>query len=358
MIFGAAASVASVASGQISEPLPTYDRDGTIHVPAHSVPQSPLVSAGAKAGNIAALADNQRPLGASIAEMRARIDADIAPVIARARAIYPVDISHATIDGVYTESITPAGGVSAANRSKVLIELHGGGFFAGARTGGRSESIPVAALSGLRVVAVDYRQAPEARYPAATEDAATVYRALLKHYRPENIGIFGCSAGGILTAELVAWAQSHGLPRPGAISIACAGAGVLEGDSSYVGPPLNGMAAPRPGAVWRRPYFAGVDTDDAAVSPVRSPAMLAKFPPTLILSGTRDFALSAAVYSHAQLVKAGVEADLHVWEGLGHGFHTIMPEAPESREANGLIARFFLKHLGRSTPKIEHGGAP
>ena len=83
--------------------------------------------------------------------------------------------------------------------------------------------MPIAALGRIKVVSLDYRQGPEHRHPAASEDVAAAYRELLKTYRPENIGIYGCSAGGMLAGMSVAWFQRHGLPRPGAVGILCAG---------------------------------------------------------------------------------------------------------------------------------------
>ena len=74
--------------------------------------------------------------------------------------------------------------------------------------------------------------------------------------------------------------------------------------------------------------------------------MLAKFPPTLLVTGTRGFELSSAVYTHAQLVKQGVDADLHVWEGLFHGFFYNV-DVPESRDCFDVIVKFFDKHLGK-----------
>ena len=81
------------------------------------------------------------------------------------------------------------------------------------------------------------------------------------------------------------------------------------------------------------------------VSPVEDPKILAKFPPTLIITGTRDFALSGALYTHEQLVKAGVDAELHVWEGLFHGFF-YNPDVPESQDAFRVMIQFFDRHLG------------
>jgi acetyl esterase/lipase len=70
--------------------------------------------------------------------------------------------------------------------------LHGGAFLWGAHSGGLVESIPVASVGKMKVISVDYRQGPEAAFPAASEDVAVVYTALLKHYKPRNIGIYGC----------------------------------------------------------------------------------------------------------------------------------------------------------------------
>lgn len=120
----------------------------------------------------------------------------------------------------------------SSRKARVLINLHGGGF-AGCWPGcAELESRPIAFLGQVRVVSVDYRQAPDNKFPAASEDVANVYRALLKTYKPNEIGIYGCSAGGMLTAESVAWFQQHALPTPGAIGIFCAGAGEFGGDAS------------------------------------------------------------------------------------------------------------------------------
>src|SRR3546814_4106261 len=68
------------------------------------------------------------------------------------------------------------------------------------------------------------------------------------------------------------------------------------------------------------PYFNGTSPVDPLVFPARSLALLAKFPPTLLVTATRDFALSSTVYTHSRLVAQGVDAELHVWEGLPHAF--------------------------------------
>ena len=107
-------------------------------------------------------------------------------------------------------------------RRQTLQHLVGRRFRIGAGLGALLESIPIAALGTVKVVAVDYRQGPEHFFPAASEDVAAVYKQLLNDYRPEDIGIYGNSAGGVLAAMAVAWFQKEGLPTPGAIAIASA----------------------------------------------------------------------------------------------------------------------------------------
>jgi len=262
------------------------------------------------------------------------------PRIDRARRLYPVDERVLEIDGVYTEVFEPAAGVPAKNVDRVLIHLHGGAFSFGARTGGRLESIPVAHVAGMRVISVDYRQGPEHRFPAASEDVATVYRHLLQSYSPQQIGIFGCSAGGLLTAQVVAWFDAQNLPQPGAIGIFCAGAGRFGVGDSLPISRLFGSDMPLGDIA----YLRDVDISDALVSPLDHAALLARFPPTLVVSSTRDFALSPALATHQRLVAAGVEAELHVYEGLDHFFFADT-ELPESRHLFNVIADFFDRFL-------------
>jgi epsilon-lactone hydrolase len=287
--------------------------------------------------------------------LRACLDQYRAPlIIARHKALYKVDISRQRIGGISTEIVTPAEGILVRNRQRVLINLHGGGFQVMGVWGGEEESIPIAAVGRIKVVSVDYRMAPEYQFPAASEDVAAVYRALLRDYTPENIGIYGCSAGGVLTAESVAWFQKEGLPTPGAIGMFCAGAlPFAEGDSSYFGAAIAGSASTQPKSARgesepKTPllYFRPADLKNPLAFPGLAPQVVARFPPSLLITATRDQCMSSVVATHSLLVKLGVEAELHVWEGLGHGFF-FEPDLPESREAYLVIAHFFDAHLGK-----------
>ncbi len=282
-------------------------------------------------------------LTGDIAEQRQVLDENLyGPLIEEARQLHPVVEEVLEIDGVYTEVFTPLSGIPTENKNRVLINLHGGGFTFGARTEGRLESIPVADVARMKVISVDYRQGPEHRFPAASEDVATVYQHLLQSYEPKQIGIFGCSAGGLLTAQSLAWFQKEGLPTPGAAGIFCAGAGPFDlGDSHSISRMFNADLGDDTMA-----YLADVDWNDPLVAQLDHPDVLAKFPPTMLISSTRDMAMSPALATHQRLLAAGAESELHIYEGLIHYFF-MDAAVPESQQVFDLTARFFDRHLAR-----------
>jgi acetyl esterase/lipase len=335
---------------------PTVSPDGTVHAPAFAIPFSSFASEQARQRLIDNVAHPLPITPGDIEKTRKDLDEQFhRPLLSALNRLFSVSISPQSIGGIQTDVVIPTDGISLENKSRALINVHGGGFQVAARLGGQIESIPIAALGKIKVVTVDYRQGPENKFPSGTEDVVKVYRELLKDYPAENIGIYGCSAGGILTSQVLAWLQAHQLPTPGGAGIFGAGALVAySGDSTYVSAVLAGSAPRSPTSArsptrGMEPYFGTANLQDPLVSPINSPAILAKFPPTLIISGSRDYLLSSALYTHTQLVKARVDADLHVWEGVGHCFF-YHPELPESHEAWNVIVDFFDQHLGK-TPR-------
>lgn len=264
------------------------------------------------------------------------------------RRRFRTNVRHDTIGGVGVDDVIPQAGIAPANTARVLINVHGGAFMWGSGSGALVEAIPIAATMRIRVVTVDYRLAPEHRYPAASEDVTAVYRELLKRYRPENIGIYGCSAGGVITAQATAWFAKHGLARPGAIGTFCGTGAAYSGDSPYLAPALAGNAPPAvPVLPLTLPvsYMDSVPADDPLAYPLASPTQIKAMPPTLLLAGGRDFAVSALTLAHRRLAVAGVESELQLFDGLPHAFF-MWPDMPESEEAFATIARFFDAHLG------------
>jgi monoterpene epsilon-lactone hydrolase len=280
--------------------------------------------------------------------MRADDERRNAPYVERAKVLYPVNIEAKVIGGVRTQVITPKAGIAAENRDRVLINLHGGGFIWGEGSGARAESIPIAGVGRITVITVAYRMAPEFKFPAASEDVAAVYRELLKDHRATSIGIYGCSAGGVLAAEAVAWFEKEGLPIPGAIGTFCGSAAALGGDSSHLAQPLVGdqpFSGADSDSMSGQPYFEGASAKDPLVHPINSPAVLRAFPPTLLIAGSRDFMASSLYATQAALADAGVDAELHVWDGMWHAFF-FDPDLPESQQVYRVVVSFFAKHLG------------
>ena len=333
---------------------PGVDAHGVAHLPAAEVPASRFMSPEARARFIQLFSHTGQPAEThsgppDFRAMREEDERKNAPYVERGKVLYPVNIEQKTLGGVRVQVITPKAGIAPANRGRVLMNLHGGGFIWGEGSGARTESIPIAGLGRIEVVTVAYRMAPEFTFPAASEDVAAVYRELLKDHRPENIGIYGCSAGGILTAEAIAWFQKEKLPMPGAIGTFCGSIAAIGGDSSHVTPLLFGD---RPSAdadsdspLGNNPYFKGASSSDPLVLPINSPEMLRHFPPTLLIAGSRDFTVSSLFKAQAALTNAGVEADLHVWDGMWHAFF-FDPDLPESKEVYRVVVDFFNRHLG------------
>lgn len=252
----------------------------------------------------------------------------------------PVIVAH-EIAGVPVYTVTPKGG---ATRPGVLICLHGGAFMWGSGPGALLEAVPVSAASGMKIIAVNYRLAPEHVFPAAVDDVLAVYKTLLQTDVSSRIGIYGCSAGGILTAQAVSRFLQEGLPPPGAIAMLHGTGLEISGDSvSFARSPDadNDTGAP---VVRELPYFEGADLSDPLVLPGNHAAILAQFPPTLLVTGTRDFAASSVSVMHRRLLAEGVSAQCVNFDGMWHAHHMAV-DLPESRETFEILARFFAENL-------------
>lgn len=350
--------VAAILAGGMTtmapaQTLPSDPRDGTVILDGVSVPPSDLMSPEGADYLRHLIVD--KPFGAplpDIAAERARQDTIMRGFLAPMRRRYAVRIAEQRIGRVVTDVVTPAQGIAPENRNRVLINLHGGGFTTGGRSASLVESVPLAAIMRIKVISIDYRMSPEYAFPAGSEDVEAVYRKLLKTYRPEHMALYGCSAGGMLTAQVLSRFHQRHMPMPAAAGVFCASLGALAaGDSAVLAGPLNGfkMPPPVPGKRAAMPpmaYLARARADDPLAYPLVSPETLRAFPPTLFVTGTRAFEMSAALNSHNALARVGVESQFHAWDGMFHGFF-YNADLPESREAYAVMAKFFAAHLAR-----------
>jgi monoterpene epsilon-lactone hydrolase len=272
-----------------------------------------------------------------VPQMRAFADQIQVMIGAEQRKAHSVMVTEDVIAGVPVRRIAPASG--PLDRRRVLLNLHGGGF--ALDSGSLTENIPIATLSGIEVIAVLYRFAPEHPFPAAVDDALAVYKALLADHRPGDIGVYGTSAGAVIGPQLLMRLRAESLPLPGVL-------GVFSGESDLTGTAdsLRIFATAVEGQALidaKQAYLADADPTDPLLSPILGD--LAGFPPTLCLSSTRDVLLSGTVNLNRALGDAGVHTELLVYDGLPHAFWSFML-APESDDAFRRMASFLTRHIG------------
>lgn len=256
-----------------------------------------------------------------------------------------VTVTPTTIAGVPCFIVAPES-IPPRNRNRLLVHVHGGAYVFGRGISGTSEAVLLAGFGGFKVIAIDYRVAPDFPYPAALDDAMAVWKQEVTTVKPRNMAIFGSSAGGALTLAMVLRAKNEHLPLPAAIAAGSPWSDLTDtGDSYHTNEwldrtlvSMNGMPVDA-----ARLYAAGHDLKEPYLSPVYGD--FHGFPPAVLTTGTRDLGLSNTVRVHRKLRRAGVEAELHVYEGQSH-CDFLDFDAPETQEAMTEIATFFERHLG------------
>jgi acetyl esterase/lipase len=295
----------------------------------------------------AAAAPEGPPL--TLAQMRAFADQFQIAWSAKQKVRYPVSVADQTMGGVPVRVISPSQG--STDQKRVLLDLHGGGFQID--SGSLTENVPIAAITGIPVIAVRYRLAPENAFPAAVNDALAVYRVLLKTHAAKDIAVYGTSAGAVLGPELIKRILAERLPVPAALGVFSGDADLARsGDSAQLFPFKMGnldlaavMAA----------YAGTTSLKDPAISPLYG--SLKGFPPTLCVTSGRDFLLSATTNLCKTLQIQGVSANTVVFDGLPHAFWTYI-DAPETDDAFKLMANFLLVRLGLPESSARVADAP
>src|ERR1700722_2899129 len=337
-----APTLAAQSNSTSQQDTATFDADGTAHI-TRVVPMPATISP--EAQHWLAALTQQKGRQQTLAERRVSTDEWRKIGSGEARKYYPANVEETTTAGVRIDIITPIT-MPEANRNRVLINLHGGGF--NSDSGSLIEGIPIANLSKTKVLSVYYRLAPENPFPAAVDDVVAVYKELLKTYKPSSIGIFGTSAGAILTAEVAVKLKQLGLPLPAAL-------GIFSGlaDFSRVGDSrqlftLNGFPGALepvdPSHLPNDEYVGKTDRKGPVLSPLF--ADLHGMPPSLLVTSTRDLLLSDTSILHRALLRAGDDSQLVVYEALPHAFWYHF-QLPETKEALELKAKFFDEKVGR-----------
>jgi epsilon-lactone hydrolase len=318
-------------------------------IPARNIPLPAAISPQARDVLMALAANDVRggmlpPNPADAAAWRDYVESTNAALLANS-AIYGVaerpGIRGDTgrIAGVTVHVAAPAH-LDARSDRRVYLEMHGGGMVFLEGEGCRRGSLREAERLGVRTVSVDYRVPPDHPYPAALDDCVAVYRELLREHRPGEIIVGGISGGGNLAPAMVLRARDEGLPLPAGLILLTPEVDLTESGDTFdtlfgIDPILTGrlttlIDAYAPGADLAHPYLSPLFGD-----------FTRGYPPTFLQSGTRDLFLSNTVRMHRRLRAAGIEAELHVWEGMPHGGFGV---GPEEEEIALEMRRFMDKH--------------
>jgi acetyl esterase/lipase len=256
-----------------------------------------------------------------------------------------VSVEPDTIAGVRVNRILPRE-TAPEHREHLFVHVHGGAFIFGAGQAGIGEAVEIAAFIRMPVISGDYRMPPDHPAPAAMEDVVAVWREVIKNRAAANTVLGGTSAGANLTLVSTLRLKDLGAELPGALFVGTPPADLAKhGDMRFIndgvdrelvswdGMPRTAMAA----------YAAGKSYEDPYLSPIFGD--FRGFPATYLISGTRDLMLSDTVRVHRKLRQAGVDADLHVYEGIAHAEYAQLVGTPEVDEHYAELKAFLVDHL-------------
>ncbi|GAA1675669.1 hypothetical protein GCM10009765_26220 [Fodinicola feengrottensis] len=277
----------------------------------------PIVAAGRDAGDLCAVrAANER----MHAQFPLSSDVEVLPV------------SAGGVPGLRLTPALPAG-------TTELLFLHGGGFVLGSAFGYRALVAALIAETGTTAVIPDYRLAPEHPFPAALDDAVSVYRWLLTSHKPDQLVVAADSAGACLALLLMIRLRDEGIPLPSAAVLLCPWLDLTMPSrmpsSARTAVPIRELVT---GYV--DSYLGGVPIDDPRVSPLH--ANLTGLPPMLVQAATGDTMLQDARMLTDRATECGVDVRLELYPVPTHTFHffwSFLPEAATALRSAGAFVR-------------------
>ena len=290
-----------------ADDLTTVESDGAAHI-KRIVPVPKTISAEAYALVVSGKRWTPEPGTKEAADFAEKL-----------HATFPAEITDTTLAGVACKVVLPKR-AAPQKQGRVLICQHGGGFTSD--SGPVLESATIAALTGIRVIAVEYPLAPQYPFPAAVDDTVAVYKHALRECAPQKIGVYGRSAGAVLSAQMAVESRRLGLPLPavlgffsGYVYLARYGdSRFLYGTGGYTNfsamlPALKGL-----GMV---PYVGDHKRRDPVLSPIY--ADLKGFPPTLCMTSTRSLSERHCRFSSGT-VAGRRRCALMVFDAMPHAF--------------------------------------
>jgi monoterpene epsilon-lactone hydrolase len=232
----------------------------------------------------------------------------------------------------------------ASENKSVVYYLHGGGYVSGSAKTNRPITVPLARQLKRRVFALDYRLAPEHRFPAAVDDAVAGYRWLVSlGFDPNLMSVAGDSAGGGLALALVMRLRdlSESLPAC-VVGISPWTDMTASGDSIVANSQRDPMFYGEDIVRYASVYLGSQSLEDPLASPLFGD--FTGLPPSLFHVGENECLLDDACRVHDKLLAAGGSSHLRIFKGVPHGWQFGTPFVPEARESLREIAKFIGEH--------------
>jgi acetyl esterase/lipase len=236
---------------------------------------------------------------------------------------------------------------------RVILYLHGGGYVSGSLLTHRALMGHLSRHANARVLALDYRLAPEHPYPAAIEDAWAAYWWLLgQGYAADRIVVAGDSAGGGLTLALLLALRDAHVPLPAAaicfspwVDLALTGASLHKnGATDYINTEILQATA--------QMYLDGRDPRNPLVSPLYGD--LHGLPPLLIQVGSAELLYDDGRRLAQRARRAGVAVQFEAVPGMVHVWQFMYWIEPKARQAVQRAGRFARRCWGEERG-TEHG---
>ncbi len=248
-----------------------------------------------------------------------------------------VAVENTTIGGVAGDWLIPEG----APEDPVMVFLHGGGIVWTWGNPHRRMLANLAKFAGLRAFGVDYRLAPEHRYPAAHDDCFSVYKTLVEEGK--QIVLIGESSGGVLALATLLRAKAAGLPQPPlcvlispTVDYGFKDERIRQFRDSFIHPKFV--------VDLHKHYIAGNDTMLPDLGPIY--ADLSGLAPLYVLTAEHDMLRGESERLAETARQHNVEMELVFWPHVWHGWHLFAPQLPEATQSLKTLAEVIRQRMG------------
>ena len=264
--------------------------------------------------------------------------------IEKLSSAWSINIEESKINDVTVFYVIPEE-IDKDYESSWFIHIHGGGYFLNAGKAGTQEAVILAHYLKIPLISIDYGLVPDHPFPDGLNDVLNAYNGIIEKYPDHTLFMGGTSAGGSLALSTVFELKSLRNQLPNALFIGTPGSDVNKtGDSWYTNADIDRVLGSYEGLLDEatRLYANGKDQRDPLISPVYGNYQ--DFPPSFLISGTRDLLLSNTVRVDMKMREAGVETKLLVIEGHSHADYLLVHQAPESQVAFKNLDVFLKKY--------------